>query len=605
MLASDNPRRRARAALAVGRIGARAHLSRLRRFAGDADTAVAATSYFSLALLRDTASLSTARLSLRGASSVAVEAAGLLGEAGEPARPIIVEALADSALTPVVRGALLLAAARLRPAPAAAAIPWLTSGDDGVAWRAAYVIARGRSPSGVRALLAVSSAHDPQVREQVARGLARSVAGDSLGPAARTALASLANDSSAHVRINAVRSLSTYARAAAGEIVAALTDRDAGVRLVAAQSLGAVLDSTSAPWEKALSADSSLVFQQTVAEGAAERGVALGVTATWRHSRDWRRRAAAASVDGRGIADAGARRLRPWLSDPDPRVRSQAASALASLTDSATAREEVRDALRGVMTDRDVAVRAAALGGLSNGATTADLSAALDSYALAARDSDLDARLAFWQLADSAIARAGAALPDTLAGRLAALARPADPLERIAAARLTRFAAWADSSGTARPLAWYEARIRESLARPAPVARVETARGTMELTLFADQAPLTTFNFASLARRGYFDGQRFHRVVPNFVVQGGDPRGDGNGGPGYAIRDELNRRRYLRGTLGMALSGPNTGGSQFFVTHSPQPHLDGGYTVFGQLRSGAAVLDRIVQGDRIVRITIH
>jgi cyclophilin family peptidyl-prolyl cis-trans isomerase len=137
------------------------------------------------------------------------------------------------------------------------------------------------------------------------------------------------------------------------------------------------------------------------------------------------------------------------------------------------------------------------------------------------------------------------------------------------------------------------------------VARIETDRGTIELRLAADQAPLTVANFVSLARRGYFDGQRFHRVIPSFVAQGGDPRGDGNGGPGYAIRDELNPLRYDRGTLGMALSGPDTGGSQFFITHSPQPHLDGGYTVFGQLLTGGEVLDRIVQGDRIVRITIR
>ena len=127
----------------------------------------------------------------------------------------------------------------------------------------------------------------------------------------------------------------------------------------------------------------------------------------------------------------------------------------------------------------------------------------------------------------------------------------------------------------------------------------------MELRLWATDAPLTVYNIVSLAQHGYFDGQRFHRVVPNFVVQGGDPRGDGNGGPGFAIRDELNRRRYGRGTLGMALSGANTGGSQFFVTHSPQPHLDGGYTVFGQLVDGGDVLDRIIQGDRIVRVTVH
>ena len=90
---------------------------------------------------------------------------------------------------------------------------------------------------------------------------------------------------------------------------------------------------------------------------------------------------------------------------------------------------------------------------------------------------------------------------------------------------------------------------------------------------------------------------------PNFVIQGGDPRGEGTGGPGTVIRDEINRWRYDRGTLGMALSGPDTGGSQFFLTHSPQPHLDGRYTIFGRLTSGADVLDRIVQGDRIRRIT--
>jgi cyclophilin family peptidyl-prolyl cis-trans isomerase len=149
------------------------------------------------------------------------------------------------------------------------------------------------------------------------------------------------------------------------------------------------------------------------------------------------------------------------------------------------------------------------------------------------------------------------------------------------------------------------ARVREARRTPRPIASIETERGVVDLELFAPDAPLTVYNFITLARRGYFDGQAFHRVVPNFVVQGGDPRGDGNGGPGYAIRDELNRWRYLRGTLGMALSGPNTGGSQFFVTHSPQPHLDGGYTVFGRMTAGGSVLDRIVQGDRIVRIRIH
>ena len=124
----------------------------------------------------------------------------------------------------------------------------------------------------------------------------------------------------------------------------------------------------------------------------------------------------------------------------------------------------------------------------------------------------------------------------------------------------------------------------------------------MVLQLYAYEAPLTVENFLRLADRRYFDGGRWHRVVPNFVIQDGDPRGDGSGGPGTVIRDEINRRRYDRGALGMALSGPDTGGSQFFITHSAQPHLDGGYTVFGHVVTGWDVLDQIVQGDRIRRI---
>lgn len=111
-------------------------------------------------------------------------------------------------------------------------------------------------------------------------------------------------------------------------------------------------------------------------------------------------------------------------------------------------------------------------------------------------------------------------------------------------------------------------------------------------------------NFLALARKKYFDGVPIHRVVPNFVVQDGDPTGTGNGGPGYEIRDEINPVAYGRGTVGMALSGPDTGGSQWFVTHAPQPHLDGIYTVFGQVAAGQEVVDRIEQGDRILRITV-
>ncbi|HEY0319701.1 MAG TPA: peptidylprolyl isomerase [Pyrinomonadaceae bacterium] len=135
-------------------------------------------------------------------------------------------------------------------------------------------------------------------------------------------------------------------------------------------------------------------------------------------------------------------------------------------------------------------------------------------------------------------------------------------------------------------------------------AVVTTDKGSFTIELLAEDAPLTVDNFVQLARRGYFNNISFHRVVPNFVVQGGDPRGDGNGGPGYQIRCEINEARYDTGAIGMALSGKDTGGSQWFVTHSPQPHLDGGYTVFARVVEGMDVVYKIARGDKIRNITV-
>jgi cyclophilin family peptidyl-prolyl cis-trans isomerase/HEAT repeat protein len=136
-------------------------------------------------------------------------------------------------------------------------------------------------------------------------------------------------------------------------------------------------------------------------------------------------------------------------------------------------------------------------------------------------------------------------------------------------------------------------------------AIVSTQKGTFTIDLLPEDAPLTVDNFVKLARARYFNGLEVHRVVPNFVMQDGDPRGDGNGGPGWSIRCEINLVPYERGVVGMALSGKDTGGSQWFVTHSPQPHLDGGYTVFGKVNeTGMKVVDNIVRGDRIVSVRI-
>ncbi len=136
-------------------------------------------------------------------------------------------------------------------------------------------------------------------------------------------------------------------------------------------------------------------------------------------------------------------------------------------------------------------------------------------------------------------------------------------------------------------------------------ATVVTSKGSFVIEFLPEEAPLTADNFIKLTRQGFFNGQTIPRVVPNFVIQAGDPRGDTNGGPGYSIRCEINEVPYERAAVGMALSGKDTGGSQWFVTHSPQPHLDGGYTVFGRVIRGMDVVDRIARGDIIRRVIVN
>ncbi|HER00290.1 MAG TPA: hypothetical protein ENO22_13200 [candidate division Zixibacteria bacterium] len=137
-----------------------------------------------------------------------------------------------------------------------------------------------------------------------------------------------------------------------------------------------------------------------------------------------------------------------------------------------------------------------------------------------------------------------------------------------------------------------------------PVAEINTERGQIRVRLLYNMAPKTVSNFIKLAESGFYDGVIFHRVVPNFVIQAGDPHGDGFGGPGYTIRSEFNRHEYTRGTMGMAHAGKDTGGSQWFICHSPQPHLNGRYTAFGQVIYGMRIVDRILVGDKINSIEI-
>ncbi len=138
------------------------------------------------------------------------------------------------------------------------------------------------------------------------------------------------------------------------------------------------------------------------------------------------------------------------------------------------------------------------------------------------------------------------------------------------------------------------------------MAEIETNKGIIELELHSEHAPKTVNNFVFLAREGFYDGVSFHRVISNFMIQGGDPTGTGRGGPGYCFGDEVeeNPLKHERGVISMANAGPNTNGSQFFITHSPQPHLNGKHTVFGKVVSSQDIVDSIRQGDTIERIKI-
>lgn len=135
-------------------------------------------------------------------------------------------------------------------------------------------------------------------------------------------------------------------------------------------------------------------------------------------------------------------------------------------------------------------------------------------------------------------------------------------------------------------------------------AVIETKKGNIELVLFEEDAPNTVANFEGLANKGFYDGLTFHRVLPDFVIQGGCPKGNGTGGPGYTIKCEINENKHVTGALSMAHAGKDTGGSQFFITHSPQPHLDGVHTVFGKVTKGMEVVNSIKEQDVMTKVRV-
>ncbi|HWJ22548.1 MAG TPA: HEAT repeat domain-containing protein, partial [Gemmatimonadaceae bacterium] len=544
-IASRWPALRAAGTLAVGQLHAAARAPRLRLLLADSDTTVAASAAFALGLMRDSAAVSALASSLRVSAPVAREAAWSLGEIGSPARAAILDALGaaarGSATAVVARAlpALLVAAGKLRPLPVDVIAPFAApapSRDVEVTRAAAYALARARSPGGARTLLALATHSDAEVREQVARGLARAAAGDSLGDSARVVLARLAADPSAHVRVNAVRSLGSYGPAARRALVALLHDGDANVRVAVAQSLGGVLGSSRRDWREAWDADTSFMFRRSLVASAVTSGVILNAIDednpdNWQRVPDWRYRAAVAE------AAAGATQIErivevslPLTRDEDGRVRAAAYGVFAPYVDSAGFQQHPwrRQFLLPALRDADFTVRASVLDALAGRARADEVPVVLQSYRLAMSDTSNDARVAAVRYFAAAWRSDSAAFGDSLRATLRALPSPSDPLERAAGRGVSLFSHWTDAADAPHPLSWYEDVMRTivlpSLAGRSPRAEVVTERGSITVELFGADAPLTVLNFTTLARRGFLRDTRFHRVVPNFVAQDGDPR---------------------------------------------------------------------------------
>jgi len=625
--ASPNAELRRRAVLAIGRIGDKRGTALVTPRLADTDTAVAANAAFALGLLHDTTAvpalasvLQTSRIA-RQPTVVGEAALALARNATEAGKQAVESFLTTApASGPGVQravGEALLGYWRFpRPTKPEVVTRWLASRDPEIRWRAAYALSRRPSPQGTAALDRLNLDSDALTRSFAIRALTAPQA-DSAGITRAQALVEVIMAVGAvrhEVSVSALRTLGTYDMPDAISLLAGmLPNADPHLAITAAESLGRLgakaAASADALRRTALDTSRPIALRTTTLASLAEVDAASATTAADVLARegDWRARAAAARVYARaaGEADYAASPLRARLEqaigDTDGRVATAALEAAVGAAGDSVAR--IRPLLLRSLQVPDFYARVNAILGLGQAANPADAPALYDAYARAQRDSLNDAALA----AVDALGQMGKKDTGVARGFFARFGRSGDYLVRQHVAAVFGEdvpAGWGAALPilTGRSMANYEALVRRGQANPRPHVRLVTNRGTIELALFADDAPLTVDNFLALARRGYFNGQEWPRVVANFVIQGGDPRGDTNGGPGYAIRDEINRHPYVAGTLGMALSGPDTGGSQWFVTHSPQPHLDGTYTVFGGTARGMGVVDKIIPADRIIRV---
>ena len=606
-LRHPDPFVRRQAALAAGRIGDAQAVDALVAALGDSGPAVQAAAAFALGLLRQPRAIA-ALVAVAHVQPEAVTAIAKTG--GDEAAAALSDLLGSGASATAAQRAALLEAWRLGArAPIPALIVQARSADPGARRNAIYALARLRTARGVPALVEALADPEASVRAVALRGLSRALT-DSAQLSPRDVVSRirpLLGDGDAHVRVNALRALATFRDSTLAALALPLAaDPDVNVAVQAETTLGVLGGARAVAALQTGVAGATFALRRQAAIALAQADSAAGAaaaTALLTGRADWRCRSVATEALG-AARDRG--RLEAQLGDPDGRVAVQALQALQRLVPDSDSSLSPR--ARSLLQHPDAGVRSVAADLLARHPVLDDVDRLADAYVRAAADSFNDARLSA-VAALAAIAGTGVDARTAVATRFVARVPRADDylVRRLAAEKLPDAAArWGPMApiATGRTLADYRAVALRYLlparrGRPGPRVTIETERGPVVVELLPVEAPLTVAAFLSLVDRRYFDGSTWHRVVPNFVVQDGDPRGDGWGGPGFALRDEVNPVRYETGTVGMALSGPDTGGSQFFITHSPQPHLDGTYTVFGRVVSGLGAVGAIGQGERI------
>ncbi len=597
---------RTRTALALGRISDERGAPILRTLLTDPDADVRAAAAFACGYLPDTATGDLRPLLSDPEPRVAAAAALAIGFAGRPEGEEALIAAFSGAGAPEPRASLLRSLWRYaNGASEAAAMPFAADPDQRVRAAALYALSRKPQPGSLRVL--TSALAD---EADIAAGAARALG--LLGRVESVLSLAAALEKRTPVVINALVALGAIFEKGPAPGLAA--DRRARVLVLAADANPNVAvpalallrhfaegdrEASRRLWSLALSGEGRRRQVALVSLTAALKGGASTALDAAAASADASLRAAAAEAAGvLPLAEA-----RPWrerfASDHDAAVRLANLGAL-----------KTSDAVRGnralvnsALTDQDAGVRSAAVDALAQLEDPALLPLFSEAFEKAFADASPDVPASVVAACEKLKKDPGAAsLVETIYRRGRTL--PARLARRALITTFGRSRAQlpAPEYVTGRTRSDYAALADR--ARQPWQARVETGAGSFTIRLAGESAPMTVMNFVTLAEKRYFDGVRIHRVVPNFVLQDGDPTGTGNGGPGYEIRDEINPLEYGRGAVGMALSGPDTGGSQWFATHSPQPHLNGLYTVFGHVIEGQSTLERIGQGERILHVSV-